>query len=765
MVMAPAWEPVSPVSASNSVKILLSFSLYGAFCLFSFIVFFEARNMRKNNRKVVVLAGTFLVCGSVTSLALSFSGSWLIHGEDRDPCSLGLEEIELREFVSSGLEEKTPTIRKTTGTVTKIRKNHNETTTFFVERLDATTRERTCLRVEGYNGDPSINVGDYLSLAGALSVNGSDYWLDNPSIVTDGPNPYGEVTSLDLLTNDESLDIYQNGRYVKALKFNVKGLAKISLTSVVSDGDELIYDTWDNVGDSFYPLIIAGGSKEKTEEIADKIVLGQGDFHFKAEGNLVALDDGFAIQISDSDDLLYVDDSEKNVNFYAINDFHGSVPKIASLVTYMKKKDDGNAVFINSGDMWQGSMESNTNRGKLLTLSYDQIGFDCFTLGNHEFDWGLDYIKKNRTYTKTPFLGANIYHWDKNTRQYGTFADELVEPYVIKDLDNGLRVGIIGLIGQDQITSITSTYVDTIGFQDPATIVPSLSQELKEEKGCDIVVLSAHAGQESVSGSAIYSNVDAVFCAHTHQAETGEFGGVPYIQGGSYGNYVSTIDMVYSGGSIASRSASNVVFDSYDYEEDATMAALVKEYSEPIEKAAKETVATVSGYLSNSGGVDRLVAHALAEEASEEGYNIDLAMTNKARSGIRSGTLTYSSLYQSLPFDNVVYIVDVKGEDLLLEAKYNAIYRLRTGAFSASDTYRIAIIDYVILHQNSQRNFDYFSHDFEIVGNLAKEGVDIYNYRDITADFLREKKTIDSSDYSTLSSRNNANLLTQSVSF
>lgn len=719
----------------------------------------------KNNKRILALGVGILIGVSVTSMAFSFACPWNIRGQDYDPCSLELDETELRQFVSLGLEETSPVIRKTTGTVTKIRKNHDESATFFVERVDAITRERTCLRIEGYNGDATIEVGDYLSLTGSLSIDGADYWLNNPSIESNGHNPYGEVLPADLMAIDEGFDAYQNGRYVKAIKFNIKGLAEGSVTSVVNEDDQLVYETWDNTGNSFYPLLIAAGSKEKTQAIVDKIVLGQGKFHFKAEGNLVALGDSFAIQISDASDFLYVDDGEKNVNFYAINDFHGSVSKIASMVTCLKEKDDGNAVFINSGDMWQGSMESNTNRGKLLTLSFDQIGFDCFTLGNHEFDWGLDYIKKNRTYTSTPFLGANIYHWDKNTRQYGTFADELVEPYAIKDLDNGLRIGIIGLIGQDQITSITSTYVDTIGFKDPSLIVPSLSEELREDKGCDIVVLSAHAGQESVNGSSIYSNVDAVFCAHTHSAETGEFDGVPYIQGGSYGKYVSTIKMSYSGGSILSRSKSNVNFSQYSYDEDPSMAALVKEYSDPIGEAAKEKIATISDELSYLGGVDRLVAHALAEEADKEGYNIDLAMTNKARSDIGSGTLTYSSLYQSLPFDNIVYIADVDGEDLLKEAGYNAIYRLRKEAFSASGTYRIAIIDYVLLHQDGQRNFDYFNNGFEIVGNLAKEGVDLYNYRDITADFLREKKTIDSTDYSQLNSRNNKNLLTQSVSF
>ena len=87
-----------------------------------------------------------------------------------------------------------------------------------------------------------------------------------------------------------------------------------------------------------------------------------------------------------------------------MNDFHGAAVYnkssselgILKQGTFFKQKGkEKNTLILNSGDMWQGSLESNYNHGELLTYAMNDIGFDCFTLGNHEFDWGAKYITSN----------------------------------------------------------------------------------------------------------------------------------------------------------------------------------------------------------------------------------------------------------------------------------------------------------------------------------------------------------------------------------
>lgn len=715
--------------------------------------------MKKNKKKIAIVLTTILTFGA--SLGTLWMPAKMFFAEGTpDPCLLVQDEIELSDFLSEGLSlEGMKAAKKTTGTITRILKNDDNSHSFYIERLHLSSKKRSALKVRNYKGDVSLSVGDYVSIEGMLQKDSSGYYVDDPLVTNKGQNLYGAVKGEECLSiREDENDIQEDGLFVFAPKFYLGNLVSSM------DGGELYQATLEN-GNAFYKVLFSASNLEETSKILTRVHSSDKDSHFKAYGNLERFNGEMILRVSSLNDLTRVTNSKKQVDVYAINDFHGATDKIASLVTFFKEKKNENTVFINSGDMWQGSILSNTNRGELLTKSFDEIGFDSFTLGNHEFDWGLDYIKKNEGLTATPFLGANIYRWDQKTKTYGEFAEDLVNPYVIKDLDNGLRVGIIGIIGQKQITSITSSVVSTINFKDPTPIVSSLAKELRDDKACDVVLLSAHAGQEDMQNQTIASSVDAVLCAHTHAEEESVYNSIPYIQGGSSGKFVSKVSISLENGKITERNKENISFDVSSYQEDTKMKELVASYEQGLEGADEEVLAKKDGSLTYNVGVPRLAAHAMAEASLEQGYSIDLAMCNKARYTLYGNSITYGALYSALPFDNIVYIVEVSGSDLINEARYNSFYRVRKESFSRNGRYTIAVLDYLLLHQNTSRTYDYFSDAFEIKGALTKEGEEIYNYRDITADFLREKKTISSSFYSSNNSRNNSGLLSQSVSF
>lgn len=715
--------------------------------------------MNRKNARYVALSGGLLFLSAVAAIGILFPASPFFADGKNDPCILDEDTMELRSFVTRGLEESSMS-GKTSGTITRIVSNADSSLTFFVERLDAVTRERTALRVESYRGEESLSIGDYVTIEGSLSkdTERKDYWMTDPVVSSLGENGYGPVEPIEM-SEKAALSEFDNGISVHALHFNV--------SSLLTNGDYYLFETEDDNGNGFFPLLIDTGDTSKNATLGNKIhSKSLADCFYKAYGNIEWIEGGYALRVSDEKDLVYVDNGPKQIDLYAINDFHGAVEKISQLATFFKSKANGNHVFLNSGDMWQGSVLSNTNRGRLLTETMDIIGFDCFTLGNHEFDWGLDYIKKNKSLTKTPFLGANVYKYDQEQGKPVSIDDELVEPYTIKDLDNGLRIGIIGIIGTAQITSITSSNVASVSFVDPEVIVPDLASKLRSEKKCDVVVLDAHTGQSDIETDAISSSVDAVFCAHTHQKEQDVYNDIPYIQGGSYGNYISNVSISLEGGKIASRTASNIQFSKY-LAKDAETEEVVTRYSEGIKDLSSERLGNVSDSLSYNVGVGRLVTKAIALESESQGYSIDLAICNKGRAEIASGPLTYGDLYSVLPFDNLIYIAEVSGSDLFKEAQYNYIYRVREGSFSSSGTYTIAVIDYLLLHQSEAKRYDYFSDGFTVKGVLTSEDTDLYNYRDITADYIRSVQNVDANEFMSTTNRNNNNrtVLMSSVSF
>ena len=453
----------------------------------------------------------------------------------------------------------------------------------------------------------------------------------------------------------------------------------------------------------------------------------------------------------------------QTLDIYAINDFHGSVAKMPNIAGYLAARKKEGAVIINSGDMFQGSMESNSNYGKLLSDCMDVAGFDALTFGNHEFDWGLGNLRQLANNSNVPFLGANIYDWDAQLHTWGEFADDLAKPYTIVER-NGLKVGIIGIIGKDQITSISSQLVQTIGFKDPSVVVPDLSDKLRDEEGCDIVVVSAHTGQSTFLEDPswdISQYANAVLCAHTHQKEVAYKGEVPFIQAGAYGNYIAHVQLYVNDnqevkcGQLEYIYYDNINENNIDGDVYNAVKTKIDNSNAQIADEANEQLATLTGgYLNSGTAVPRLVCHAVAEYATQQGYKIDLAMVNNARNSLSEGDITYTSLYEAIPFDNVVYIAKVSGKDILNEASYssNSIWRVSGNAIkdSSTDYYTIAVIDYLLYHQNTYRNYNYFPSAFKSGFTpiaLSKQGVDMYNYRLITRDFLREVHTVDASMY------------------
>lgn len=492
---------------------------------------------------------------------------------------------------------------------------------------------------------------------------------------------------------------------------------------------------------------------------------------------------------------------DRSVTLYAINDFHGrinpdgyeaGIVRVGGFMKAMGQQD--NTLILCTGDLWQGTLESNYNRGALLTDVMNEAEFDAFTLGNHEFDWGADYIRQNRerkdaeTGYSTPFINSNIYNYDISTKTTLDFAN-LGDPYVIHELENGLKVGIVGGIGKDQITDITSTYADYFDFLDPTSreynsdtgsYEPSLYQSLSDElrgKGCDVVILDHHGGEEEllrkhltdvsdVSGKRYY---DGIFCAHTHSREKSEENGVPFVQGSCNGRAYSTFTL-----NVAGDGSGEVTCTSYDYPytstipssyDDEAIAEIVEAYGKETDEVGSEVLTTLSGDWSSTGEIPNLVCESIAKACESQNISIDIAICNQGRASLTAGELTYSELFSAVPFDNLIYIIETSGSEIISRAGGNSCYRVREKAFSYTGTYKAAVIDYLAVHRSSNRDYDFFPNaDWESASILQKDG-EAYLYRDCTADNLRSASSFDSDDYSGSLSRFSKSLLQTDVTF
>ncbi len=468
----------------------------------------------------------------------------------------------------------------------------------------------------------------------------------------------------------------------------------------------------------------------------------------------------------DSDDNGVCDSCNESVivliDFYAINDLHGKFDDTESqigvdeLTTYFKnaKKTDDHVVLLSSGDMWQGSAESNTTKGKIITDWMNELDFVSMTLGNHEFDWGEEPIKENVKLAEFPILAINVY--DKTTNQ----RVDYVKSSVMVER-GGIRIGIIGAIG-NCYSSISSEQVSDIYFKvgdELTALVKAESQKLKNA-GADIIVYSLHDGfgssKNSVSAiteknlSSYYdielSNgyVDMVFEAHTHQKYTLYDGkGVYHLQaGGDNNGGVSHLEygINFVTGTKKVNTANMVKTSDYaNLQDDAIVKTLLNKYADELKEVNKVVGNNPSHRTSSQ--LCNLVARLYLEKGIEKwgnDYNIVLGggfLKPRSPYELEAGEVKYSDLQMIFPFDNELVLCSIKGSDLKNKfmsnrsnyyVKYSSYGESIKKSISSNKTYYIIVDNYT--SQYAPNNLK----------EIERLGPNIYA-RDLLADFFSEQ--------------------------
>lgn len=393
---------------------------------------------------------------------------------------------------------------------------------------------------------------------------------------------------------------------------------------------------------------------------------------------------------SDKDNDGYCDDCGAYVVFVvdllAVNDLHGKVadsdtqPGVDELTTYIKnmRKTD-NVVLLSSGDMWQGSSESNLTGGLFVTEWMNDVGFVSMTLGNHEYDWGEEYIEANLKIAEFPFLAINIYDRDTDKRV------EYCQPSVIVEA-GGVTIGIIGAMG-DCYSSISRDKVEGVYFKtgsELTALVKAESERLRAQ-GVDLIVYSLHDGKGYDGGSSdsqirsFYDvalsdgYVDIVFEGHSHQSYTFKDGkGVYHLQGGGDNKGITHAEIVINvaNDSFKVQSASTVSSSRYtSLADDPIVETLLKKYEDQISVAGRELG---TNNVRRDGNFLRQTLADLYLEVGEarwgDKYDIVLGggyFSVRSPGFLAPGPVTYGDLQMLFPFDNTIVLCSVSGSKLL----------------------------------------------------------------------------------------------------
>ena len=190
----------------------------------------------------------------------------------------------------------------------------------------------------------------------------------------------------------------------------------------------------------------------------------------------------------------------------------GGVARRAALIDKIRKENQ-NVLLFDSGDIWQGTPYFNFFGGEPEYKLMTQMQYDLATLGNHDFDGGLENIVKQLPHAGFQFVNAN---YDFSN----TILKGVCLPYKILK-KGGLKTGVFGL-GIELKGLVPEKLYGKTTYHDPIAIAKEMVQALQAEK-CDLIICLSHLGykfeNEKVSDHTLASQVsgiDLILGGHTH---------------------------------------------------------------------------------------------------------------------------------------------------------------------------------------------------------------------------------------------------------
>ena len=217
--------------------------------------------------------------------------------------------------------------------------------------------------------------------------------------------------------------------------------------------------------------------------------------------------------------ILHTNDVHSHIDPFKAN--HSRYPNFGGAVkraTYINsvRNENPNLLILDAGDMFQGTPYFNYFGGELEFKLMSMMQYSAATIGNHEFDNGIDGLLKQIPNAQFELLSAN-YDFSK------TVLDTFIKPYKVFKMD-GLKIGVFGLGVKLEGLVDKKMFKETV-YLDPIEITQDMTRILKENEKCDLIICVSHLGYyykatpETISDlnlAAKTKDIDLIIGGHTH---------------------------------------------------------------------------------------------------------------------------------------------------------------------------------------------------------------------------------------------------------
>ncbi|AKQ46247.1 5'-nucleotidase [Rufibacter radiotolerans] len=191
----------------------------------------------------------------------------------------------------------------------------------------------------------------------------------------------------------------------------------------------------------------------------------------------------------------------------------GGMARRATLVKQIRAQEP-NVLLLDAGDIWQGTPYFNFFGGEVEYKLMTQMGYDAATLGNHDFDNGLEGLQKQLPNAGFPFIIANYDFTD-------TILQGRFQPYKVFQKE-GLKIGVFGL-GIQLAGLVADNNFGNTKYLDPVATAQNMVKTLREQEKVDLVICLSHLGYkyeyqkiDDVKLATQVSGIDLIIGGHTH---------------------------------------------------------------------------------------------------------------------------------------------------------------------------------------------------------------------------------------------------------
>ncbi len=354
----------------------------------------------------------------------------------------------------------------------------------------------------------------------------------------------------------------------------------------------------------------------------------------------------------------------------------GGIAEMTTLINSIRDTEP-NVFLFDSGDIFTGALAKLTE-GRLAFELMITMGYDAMAIGNHEFEYGHEIFAWQKNRAPFPVLGANFFY--KDTDHPYAQSHAVIER-------NGIRIGVIGIMGQDAVSAIIPSFIAPLDVTVPAEAVQRSVDELREE--VDLIVLLTHQGKTApmqtdaesdprlqrdidadINLAGAVTGVDVLFAGHADAGtpepivhpDTGTIIMQTYGQATHLGYLQLTLDPDTR--DVVSHNGTLVPVDPALHAPDPVILAKLAEYREQypeIREVVGKTAARMNRRYIEESDVGHLFADAFVAIAQTD---IAFIHSGSLRKDLPGGDVRIVDLLDTYPFVDDVIVKDMSGEQI-----------------------------------------------------------------------------------------------------